>query len=150
MTRDEFNAWYDDLKIRYPYLWEWAEGLPDTSRTLNVWFDETFSKLDLEDCMEVTRLIFVGDVKTPYGSEIPKFYGKEARKLRFARKQKDRTTETGDYGGAWRLVNTGSCAAALTRAKEIMQEEKDRGASSVEAIAIMKGDRREEWRSLVP
>jgi hypothetical protein len=138
MTREQFNAWYDDLKIRLPSLWTWAEGLPDTKASLNAWYELTFESLVYEDCMEVTRLIFVGDVDKPYGTDIPAVYGREARRMRFERRPKE--VETAPASGVWDEVTKGSMAAAYRKACEIVRED---------GVAAMKGSRSVEWKGLM-
>ena len=145
MTREEFNTWYDDLKIRLPSLWSWSEGLPETKASLNAWYELIFHDLDAEDCSEVTRLIFCGDIDKPYGNELPATYRREARKLRFERRQTTEKTEPNDTRGAWDCVKTGSMGRAYLKAREIITEEKESGASREQAVATMKGRRRNEW-----
>jgi hypothetical protein len=145
MTREEFNTMYDVLKIRLPSLWSWSEGLPDTKASLNAWYELIFFDLDAEDCSEVTRLIFCGDIDKPYGNELPATYRREARKLRFERRQAEEKTEPNDTRGAWDCVKTGSSGRALRKASEIIKEEMEGGASKECAIVTMEGRRRNEW-----
>jgi hypothetical protein len=149
MTNDEFNAWYDELKTSVPSLWEWAEALVDTHGTLLRWFTEAFGDLDVDDCREVTRLLVIGDLPKPFGSDIPAFYRKEARRLRFERRQREAPAEPVDHRGVWDIVTKGSMRAAYEKACAIIAEEKAAGKSPDEAVCVMKTKRRQEWIDLL-
>ena len=148
MTREEFNLWYDDLKIKIPGSWEWAEKLVDTKQTLMAWYEVAFADLDLPDVLEVTTMLVMGDLTKPYGSDIPALYRREAKKLRFARRAPEPEYNSKASDGAWSYVK-GSCGAAYRKALDIIAQEKANGATSEEAVATMKGMRQHEWVSLL-
>lgn len=58
MTRDEFNQWLDDFQARFPDSANWMRG---KERTLGLWFDEVFSTLTLDDCLEANRQLMTSD-----------------------------------------------------------------------------------------
>lgn len=152
MTWNEFEIWYNDLKIGVPTLAKQIADFPNKNKTLQRWFLDVFGDLDLEDCLSVTKSIVCGEQARPFASDIPGFYRGEARRLRWDRTKRDEVPEWkhGQRSNAWEFTTTsGGMRAAFHRAQEIIQEGRSNGMTPEEAIESMRFERRDEWAKLI-
>lgn len=67
MTKDQFRQWIDYHRERFP---GYSDKILD--RNLSIWYDITFSALDLELCKRASDDMAAGDVEHPNGFDVDK------------------------------------------------------------------------------
>lgn len=149
MIANEYAEFQRDLRIRWPSVDQWLYKLPERAATLQAWFDDVFSDLELRDCRAVTHLVVIGQLDGPAGfSHLAGWYRSQARQINWERRQaEDKRREEKHWTGAVRLVQTGSMGRAFRRCRQIVREEVEAGRTREEALRIARKTRAAEWES---
>lgn len=54
MNQSEFKTYMNDFRLRFPDAAEWIGNFPET---LQVWFEDCFAALELEDCLQANVML---------------------------------------------------------------------------------------------
>jgi len=89
MTREEFNRWWDDFKIRFPTTINWlaADHKPEALKLMISSWAETLADVDLADALEASKGMQSGRLEDwgRNSDRIPAMVRRHARDLGFAR-----------------------------------------------------------------
>ena len=87
MTRDEFDAWGDDLGKRLPDTGAYLRSLPQDVR--DFWFDQTFRRLFLEDCIEANKRLTQEGLPAYDRERLAEIISKHATQAAYDRRQRE-------------------------------------------------------------
>lgn len=89
MTADEFREWLLDFARRFPATGEWASKLPE--ETLDIWFDEVFSLIEVADAFGASRAIMAqGGIEAYKRESLPAIVSKLANNIAYERRERVR------------------------------------------------------------
>lgn len=86
MNQQEWVEFAKDFQTRFPTEGAWLKNRPDTFK---LWYRDIFSGLSLQDCLEVSKLVFSG-TKTFWDryEQVPSIYMREVGVMRVKRRER--------------------------------------------------------------
>lgn len=89
MTENDFDVLLNTIKVSFPAVWHWLNGLFNSDDTIRAWFD-ALEDCELTDCLDAIKSMMKGDVEMPAAYErerIPAAIRIHCKKLRSERKR---------------------------------------------------------------